>query len=919
MKRLFFMIPFFCLLFLALTPLRTSALQAEAVIGEPFGVCRIEFPASPVEQKILNMYTDNDASYAAFFESIYQTSLYENNKRALYPVWSMNTDDPDDFQQKTMLFLFHGPDELKVLLSRTGLETLREEIKIEPVEDAVRHKALLEEWWNARLMKLELLHILDLYDPAVESGIASMMGRRLGLPLDNLTALTKYDDDSFNNVFGLLLGTESIRLAMQSNTMLKTKSEKEPADRDLPEAASPPPMPVPDFDDSKIVIEPLAARVPQECFYLRFGSFSVFLDAKDFLDRWGTIFRSTLSSRGVDYDISKRLERQLALRETVLSRYFGSTVVKDVAIIGTDTFLREGATIGILFQASQNALLKKQLESIRNDIMTANSSIQESSVTIKGRTVSLLSSPGNAVRSFYVQDGDFHLVTTSSWMVQAFLATGEVPGQSLGNLEEFHYARSQINPSAKGIFIYLSDPFFRNLVSPAYRVEMTRRAQSAAEIQMLALARLAAMQEGLSSLSVASLIENGFLPQGFGMRSDESHPTLAEDGTMTDSIRGALGSFLPVPDMTTDKITSAEEEAYEHFSAAYRGIWTNMDPVFGLLNTEKKITGERVELRLNISPYAKSRYGNLDRFLGESVPDRVATIPGDLASLEVQLAQKLANELLTDDYEEDEEEDTARVAKKPDLTQKDFSLRLFGGLRDADISWSIQHGSMVRPGRWEKVAMQSLKFYAGLLLPTDLSQKDLQPLLALLGHETELDAKGYAKLNDNLWFRHFGSYYLLGSERLLLAKVSPQIKIEKGGHPSQIALNLGDLSKSSLGNFLRAEAYTRDRRTSAGNALLLHAYQQQLQPHDLQDALKAVQNQNLICPLGGTFVVADEKNQPDRWKSTAWSEETLYYTNKLPKTYHQAILDEMKSLRLEFSIDPDTLKTRLEIQTKAKK
>jgi hypothetical protein len=191
--------------------------------------------------------------------------------------------------------------------------------------------------------------------------------------------------------------------------------------------------------------------------------------------------------------------------------------------------------------------------------------------------------------------------------------------------------------------------------------------------------------------------------------------------------------------------------------------------------------------------------------------------------------------------------------------------------------------------------------------------------MRLLEPETKLtDAKGYAKLDDDLWFRHFGAYYLLGSERLLLAKVSPQIKIEKGEQPYQIALNQGDLSKGKVGDYFRAEAYIKARRTSAGNALLLHAYQQQLQPHDLQGALQAVQNQNLLCPLGGTFVVADQK-QPDRWKSTAWSEETLYQVNQLPKTYRQAILDETKSLRLEFAIDPDTLKTRLEIQTKAKK
>ncbi|MDR2862238.1 MAG: hypothetical protein LBV07_06805, partial [Syntrophobacterales bacterium] len=223
-----------------------------------------------------------------------------------------------------------------------------------------------------------------------------------------------------------------------------------------------------------------------------------------------------------------------------------------------------------------------------------------------------------------------------------------------------------------------------------------------------------------------------------------------------------------------------------------------------------------------------------------------------------------------------------------------------------------------------ETAMRYLKFYVGATIPPDFDNK----ILELLDSETKPDARGYAKLGighfnesgkpeDGLWSRRLGSYYIIGTGRSLLASVSPKIRLEKGGQPSQIALNLGDLSKTRVGNFFRAEAYTKDRRTSAGNALLLHAYQQQLQPHDLQGALRAVQNQSLLCPLGGTF--AADKNQPDRWKSTAWKEETLYNTNQLPNTYRQVILDEMKFLRLEFAMDPDTLKTRLEIQTKTVK
>jgi len=654
---------FLSISFLALTANRAVALQVEAVFGEPFGVCRIVLPLSNTEQELVSPYTFR----YALFEILHQSSVYESNKRALYPIWDISAGESGSSGSKTMLFLFQGQDELDVLLSRTGFEAFREKVSIKPIENELRHFALIDEWWKAYLAKLNWIHDLDLYDPSVELGIAAMMGRRLGLLLDSFRTRSKRYYSEFDNVFGFLLGTESIRLAMQTDTMLETKGKSEIADKALPEAVLPPAMPIPPFDEIKVKVEPLAMRVPAECFYLRFGTFSAFLEAKDFLNRRGAILRSTASSRSVDYGMSKRIERQLALQETILSRYLGSSVINEVAIIGNDIFLREGAAIGILFQAKQNALLKKQLDSMRRDIMKENPSVRESFVTIDRHKISLLSSPGNEVRSFYVQDGDFHLVTTSKWMAQRFLATGKASNLSLGSLSEFRYARSQIDSSEKGIFIYLSDPFFSNLVSPAYRVEMTRRAQSVSEIQMLSLARLAAIQEDHAVTSVAFLIEKGYLPKGFGMRHDKSEPVLEEDGTATDSIRGAVGSFLPIPDITIDKITSAEAEAYKAFARAYNGIWTNMDPVFGLLSHESKSTGEQLELKLNISPYARLRYGNVFEFLGKPIYDRITMVSGDLISLELNLSISFDHFL-------------------PDL-------HIFGWYIDTNIPWYIRHGT----------------------------------------------------------------------------------------------------------------------------------------------------------------------------------------------------------------------------------
>ena len=49
----------------------------------------------------------------------------------------------------------------------------------------------------------------------------------------------------------------------------------------------------------------------------------------------------SISERGFDYGLNKRMERQLGIKESKTAELFGDAVIADVALIGTDTFLRE--------------------------------------------------------------------------------------------------------------------------------------------------------------------------------------------------------------------------------------------------------------------------------------------------------------------------------------------------------------------------------------------------------------------------------------------------------------------------------------------------------------------------------------------------------------------------------------------------
>ena len=132
-----------------------------------------------------------------------------------------------------------------------------------------------------------------------------------------------------------------------------------------------------------------------------------------------------------------------------------------------------------------------------------------------------LSSPDGRLRSYYAQDGDYHLVTTSRRLVERFYEAGQGVGP-LAASPEFIGARAAMPPERDDtIFLYLSREFFDNLTSPAYRVELDRRLRSIGEMQILQLARLAAGVEGEQAHTVDELIAADLLPRGFAQRRRE--------------------------------------------------------------------------------------------------------------------------------------------------------------------------------------------------------------------------------------------------------------------------------------------------------------------------------------------------------------------------------------------------------------
>jgi hypothetical protein len=684
------------------------------------------------------------------------------------------------------------------------------------------HRRLLDAWWRQYAAPRRILQQKPDYPPVVENYLVSTLARRLNLRLPpDKQAASGYEQ--FERELGLMVGTEAVRLGLEQDRALGLTMFNQPADRPVPPPVQAPPLDLPE-PPADVKVEPIAMHVPEECFYVRFGSFANFLWMQDMLEKWGGDLKNLVAMRGLSENRSEKMQEQLILRQTELSRMLGGTVVADVAIIGTDLLFQDGAAYGFLFQARNNFIFGRDQRSQRAD-RVKKGGVKEEKLKIEGQEVSYIYSPDGSVRSHYAVSGDYHFVTSSRGLVKRFLQVAEGEG-SLGASKEFRHARGLMPLSRDdSVFIYFSDAFFRNLTSPRYRVEMIRRLESAADIELVILAKLNAATEGKPAGTIEELIGSGMLPRDFGPRPDGSRTVLGK-GEVHDSVRGWRGTFLPVPDMPPQLLTAAEEAGYERFAEFYRSEWGHIEPItIALKRKPMPENREQVTMDVRMTPLSRKRVEMLEKLAGQADKNRLPPVPGDLAFFDAVLKGQ----------------------------------RLFGGLRDVVPPTEIRQ---VRILPWRMLRDTVFGYLGSMGNPGLLATLDIAM--------TPPDPNGYSRNPIGVWRRVTNGMAVYSFQPQVLATVTPQLRFEQAARPAQLRFRLDDPSHARMTPFLNNLLYARTRETALGNIRLLHALNQQLHvpPKACMEAAEFMLAAKLVCPLGGKYVLRDVQGGTSRWTST---------------------------------------------------
>ena len=838
-----------------LPPVITSV---QAFAGRPYGIGKIEYRLRPGDEMI-------DRSGA--------TLITEKNGRVRYPVTSkppvakffnnlFGGGNVSPASLHTTWFLFDGDEPLELTLQGSLART--QTIPIEFVRDA-RFSRIVSQWWKEYASITKQQTALGDYPKLFETYLTFMLPNRLYLQEPRQLGQREKTPDTLMETLARVFDVESQRsLAIEQS--LLGQADIGLASLPLPAAPNWIPTDFSGFDGSDVEVEAIATCVPKECFYLRFGTWQNQLWVKRLLSEYGDNLGQMISLRGWKPKIDSKFLDQMAIESTDLDEMFGGNLISDVAVIGNDMYMEDGASVGVILQARNTNALKNQMAPRR--VAFAKTHKDEGAeieiFEIEGTKVQFLKTPDNRYRSFYVISGDSHLITSSLTLATRFLEAAQGIG-SLATTPGFRYARREMPLDRDDtIFLYLPTEFFQNLLGPAYQIELRRRNQSIADMQLIELAYLAARAEGIEADNPAPLIANRFLPKGFGKRADGSQ--LAREGDFwIDSIRGRRGFFTPISDLEITKVTAAEVADFERQRAFYSEKLPGIDPMFFALKRYQRDDNiERVVFDGRVAPFGKQKYAWLLNMIGPPLRQEVVESKADI----IRFSASLRGGFLTGGTE---------------------SHQIFGALQDP-VDPSVEVAPMSLLSMLELI--KSAPWFVG-----SMPAVGLLDFLPSLGAKPDADGYTFSGLLG-IWRLQTDLFTAISMSRERLEELKSGFQLTPLERPAHARLEVGDLAKSNLRNWGNVHLYERSWQTSIANARLLNMLVQQfkLSPIAARETAETVLDVNLVCTLGGKYELVETPTKRLVWESTSWPS---FADPQIPAGYIAPLFKWFRGLELE--------------------
>ena len=342
-------------------------------------------------------------------------------------------------------------------------------------------------------------------------------------------------------------------------------------------------------------VSPLSLMVPDDFYLVEFHSVNSLLTALENGDLWSRQVFLQSARDATGQDIAGRIKAQLAIETSKLLRPIYGQVVEQVAIAGSDLYVREGSDVTLLFRLKNPKLFRVRMDGSLHNAAESRAGATRSSGEVLGVKFEHVTTPDRAVHVFSAYpDPDLHVRSNSKVALGRILAAikGKDAGgravRRLGETDEFAYIRGLMpwSREKEDGFIYLSDPFIRRLVGPQVKLTELHRMRCYNHLRMIGhAAMLYRTEHGAPPPTLGALAEARCAPGMFGEGAlacpDHGTYRLGADGASgACSHHGHARALTPCCEIPLSVVTRAEAKEYETFLTEYSSYWrTFFDPI----------------------------------------------------------------------------------------------------------------------------------------------------------------------------------------------------------------------------------------------------------------------------------------------------------------------------------------------------
>jgi len=404
-------------------------------------------------------------------------------------------------------------------------------------------------------------------------------------------------------------GAMSIQEALQMDRPLLLRAAHEKATIAIGQLKSPKSSPHPWDDLLKSLgktapAEPLAAAVPAEFYYLRAADLDVLFKLSDQLDAWATPIVGALDRQAADRNLASRYETELGLARTALSRALGKEVVAQIALVGSDPYLREGSDVSVIFQVKQRALFDVGLANTLAQRLSEHGGATVTTAQHEGVAVRIVASADGAVRQHRAAVGDLEIVSNSLGAIKRILATIKGKRPRLADEKDFAYLLARDAGVRADALGFLGDRFVGEVIGPRQKVLEARRQIALAELMTPGFAALLhGWITGRSPASVDELVASKLLGKD-ELAHGSGAPIAWKPGEAARSLFGSPAALTPLLDLPEPTlVTESERDAYDRFSRTYESYWrTYIDPAALRVAVDTTAAGTTLTADLRIVP-----------------------------------------------------------------------------------------------------------------------------------------------------------------------------------------------------------------------------------------------------------------------------------------------------------------------------